>query len=231
MTAEELPRSGMVVVLLGPPGAGKGTQALRMIDERSAVHVSTGDLLRAARREGTELGRLAQGYMDRGELVPDSVILDLVKAHLETIDGETDVFFDGFPRTTDQATSLDGVLKDTGRAIGTVVLFDVPDDTLLKRLSGRRSCPDCGSVYNTFFSPPAVEHVCDRCGGALVHRKDDGPETVARRLQVYQAETTPLIDFYQAHPASVMRIAADRDVGDVYADFCDAVDAAFRDVL
>ena len=104
----------MVVVLLGPPGAGKGTQALRMINERSAVHVSTGDLLRAARREGTELGRLAQGYMDRGELVPDSVIMDLVKAHLETIDGETDVFFDGFPRTTDQATSLDGVLKDTG---------------------------------------------------------------------------------------------------------------------
>tara|TARA_Y100000996_G_scaffold381976_1_gene336883 strand:+ start:3907 stop:4416 length:510 start_codon:yes stop_codon:yes gene_type:complete len=168
--------------------------------------------------------------MDRGELVPDSVILDLVKAHLATIDYATDVFFDGFPRTTDQAISLDGVLKDSGRAIGTVVLFDVPDDTLIKRLSGRRSCPDCGSVYNTFFSPPAVEHVCDRCGGALVHREDDGPETVARRLQVYQAQTTPLIDFYQAHSASVTTIAADRDVGDVYADFCDAVDVAFREM-
>ena len=116
--ATELSKSGTVVVLLGPPGVGKGTQAVRLVDERSAVHVSTGDLLRAARREGTDLGRLAQGYMDRGELVPDRVILDLVKVHLSMIDHEVDVIFDGFPRTTDQAIGLDSVLQTVGRAIG-----------------------------------------------------------------------------------------------------------------
>jgi adenylate kinase len=216
----------MVVVLLGPPGVGKGTQAVRLVDELGAAHVSTGDLLRAARRDGTDLGRLAQGYMDRGELVPDDLILDLVRDHLEGIDPDTDVLFDGFPRTTDQATGLDTVLSNGGRRVDAVVLFEAPDETLVRRLSGRRSCPDCGAVYNIYFSPPIQEDTCDRCGGALVHRVDDEPETVARRLQVYLEQTAPLISFYAEHEASMQRIAADRDVDEIYADFRTAVGGA-----
>lgn len=213
----------MVVVLLGPPGVGKGTQAVRLADELGAEHVSTGDLLRAARRAGTPLGRLAQGYMDRGELVPDELILDLVREHLAGIDATTDVVFDGFPRTTDQATGLDSVLEQIDRRVDSVVLFEAPDETLVKRLSGRRSCPECGAVYNTWFSPPAEEGVCDRCGGALVHRADDEPETVKRRLQVYSEQTAPLVSFYEHHDAEMTRVAADREVDEVYEDFRNAV--------
>ncbi|MDG2283272.1 MAG: adenylate kinase [Longimicrobiales bacterium] len=213
----------MVVVLLGPPGVGKGTQAVRLVDDLSAAHVSTGDLLRAARREGTELGNLAQGFMDRGELVPDDLILDLVKEHLIGIGASRDVVFDGFPRTTDQATGLDVVLETSGRKVDTVVLFEAPDDVLVQRLSGRRSCPDCGAVHNAYFSPPAVEGVCDRCGGTLQHRADDEPDTVKRRLQVYLDQTAPLIAFYEDHPGTMTRIGADRDVEAIYAEFNSAV--------
>jgi adenylate kinase len=209
----------MVVILLGPPGVGKGTQAVRLVDELGAEHVSTGDLLRAARRDGTELGQLAQGFMDKGELVPDDVILDLVRAHLSGVDAGTDVLFDGFPRTSDQATGLDAVLDDMGRSVDSVVLFEASDETLVQRLSGRRSCPECGAVFNTYFKAPAVEGVCDRCSGSLVHRADDNVETVHRRLEVYVEQTAPLVDFYEAHTAELTRIAAARDVSDVFADF------------
>jgi adenylate kinase len=215
----------MVIVLLGPPGVGKGTQAVRLVDELGAEHVSTGDLLRAARREGTELGQLAQGFMDRGELVPDDLILDLVREHLGGIASETSVLFDGFPRTADQATGLDAVLSALGRKLDGVILFEAPDETLVKRLSGRRSCPDCGAVYNAYFSPPSEEGSCDRCSGTLVHRVDDEPETVTRRLQVYQDQTAPLVAFYDAHDAPLTRIGADRGVEEIYADFRDAVTA------
>lgn len=211
------------MILLGPPGVGKGTQAVRLADEIAAEHVSTGDLLRAARRDGTDLGRRAQGYMDAGELVPDEVILDLVREHLGGVAPTTDVLFDGFPRTDDQAAGLDRVLAEIDRQVDAVVLFEAPDDTLVKRLSGRRSCPDCGAVFNTYFGPPSEEGVCDRCGGALAHRVDDEPETVKRRLQVYQEQTAPLVALYEAHPARLERVAADRSVDDVYADFTAAV--------
>lgn len=213
----------MVVILLGPPGVGKGTQAVRLADDLGAEHVSTGDLLRAARRDGTELGTLAKGFMDRGELVPDELILDLVREHLQGVDGGTDVIFDGFPRTTEQADGLGAVLLGIGRRVDLVVLFDAPEETLVKRLSGRRSCPECGAVYNTYFNPPAVEGVCDRCSGALVHRKDDAPETVKRRLQVYRDQTAPLVAHYEAHAAPLSRVEADRDVDEVYGDFQAAV--------
>ena len=220
----------MVVVLLGPPGVGKGTQAVRLVDELAAAHVSTGDLLRAARREGTDLGTLAQGFMDRGELVPDDLILDLVKEHLAGLDESRDVMFDGFPRTTDQATGLDAVLEASGRKVNTVVLFEAPDEVLVKRLSGRRSCPECGAVYNAYFNPPAVEGVCDRCAGTLLHRADDEPDTVKRRLQVYLDQTAPLIAFYEDHPAAMSRIGADRDVEAIYAEFHVAVTGSTGDV-
>jgi adenylate kinase len=209
----------MIVVLLGPPGVGKGTQAVRLADELGGAHVSTGDLLRAARREGTSLGRKAQAYMDAGELVPDGLILELVREHLGAIAPDRPVVFDGFPRTTAQAEGLREVLANLGRAVDRVVLFEAPDDTLVKRLSGRRSCPDCGAVYNVHFSPPRLAGKCDRCGAGLVHRSDDEPETVRRRLAVYRDQTAPLVSFYEKEGSPLERIRADRSVDDVYADF------------
>lgn len=213
----------MVVILLGPPGVGKGTQAVRLADDAVWAHVSTGDLLRAARREGSDLGRRAQAYMDKGELVPDDLILDLVREHLEGIDDGTGILFDGFPRTTAQAEGLEDVLEDVGRRVDAVVVFKAPEETLVKRLSGRRSCPECGAVYNVHFSPPEVEGICDRCGQELVHRKDDTPETVRRRLQVYEEETAPLIAWYADHEARQIHVQADRDVEEVQADFREAL--------
>jgi len=216
----------VVVILLGPPGVGKGTQAVRLAEELRAAHVSTGDLLRAARREGTALGKKAQAFMDAGELVPDDLILDLVREHLSGIEAGRPVLFDGFPRTTAQADGLGVVLEDGGRRVDGVVLFEAPDDTLVKRLSGRRSCPECGAVYNVHFSPPAVEDTCDRCGATLVHRADDTPETVSRRLEVYKDQTAPLVAYYDAHEAPLHRVRADRAVEDVYRDFRSVVEGA-----
>jgi adenylate kinase len=216
----------MILVLLGPPGVGKGTQAVRLADELDGAHVSTGDLLRAARREGTPLGKKAQAYMDAGELVPDGLILDLVREHLAGIAPGKHVLFDGFPRTTAQAEGLRDVLSALGRSVDLVVLFEASDETLVKRLSGRRSCPDCGSVYNVYFNAPAKEGTCDRCGAALVHRSDDEPDTVRRRLEVYQEQTAPLVAFYENEAGAFERIRADRPVDDVYADFRAALEVA-----
>jgi adenylate kinase len=197
-----------------------------MADELRGAHVSTGDLLRAARREGTQLGQRAQKYMDAGELVPDQLILDLVKEHLGGIGRGTHVLFDGFPRTTAQATGLDDVLAHLGRRVDKVVLFEAPDETIVKRLSGRRSCPECGAVYNTYFNPSKVDGKCDRCGGTLVQRQDDASSTVQRRLEVYRDQTAPLVSFYETAGAPFVRIRADRSVDDVYADFRGAVEDA-----
>lgn len=213
----------MVVILLGPPGVGKGTQAVRLADSVGWQHVSTGDLLRSARREGTQLGKNAQAYMDAGELVPDSLILDLVRDHLKGIPAEAGILFDGFPRTIAQAEGLEGVLQDAGRRVDRVVVFEASDAELVRRLSGRRSCPDCGAVYNVHFTPPARDGICDRCGGALVHRADDAAETVQNRLKVYSAQTAPLIAWYGSSPATVVPVSAEAAV--------DAVQRAFRQAV
>lgn len=201
----------MTTIFLGAPGVGKGTQAVLLRDHVGWVQVSTGDLLRAARREGTPLGRRAQGFMDAGELVPDDLILDLVRDHLAALDPDASILFDGFPRTLPQAEALDAVLAELGREVDHVLLLDGDDEELVKRLSGRRSCPDCGAVYNVHASPPQVEGICDRCGADLVQRKDDEADTVRRRLDVYRELTQPLIGFYRdsdRNPAVVDGIQA-----------------------
>lgn len=213
----------MVVILLGPPGVGKGTQAVRLSDGVGWEHLSTGDLLRAALRDGTELGLQAKKYMEAGELVPDDLIMDLVRQRLAGLAPEAGILFDGFPRTTAQADGLTKVLAESGRKVGRVIVFEAPSETLVKRLSGRRSCPKCGAVYNVYFNPPEREGVCDRCGGSLIQRDDDKPETVTRRLEVYEAQTAPLIAYYENSGAKVERIPSDRPVDDIHESFREAV--------
>jgi adenylate kinase len=213
----------MVVILLGPPGVGKGTQAVRLADAVGAKHISTGDLLRAARREGSELGQRAQGYMDAGELVPDGLILDLVRDHLASIPAESAILFDGFPRTTAQAEGLEKVVADAGRNVDRVIVFEAREEELVRRLSGRRSCPECGAVFNVHFTPPLMDGECDRCGGDLVQRPDDQPETVLNRLVVYREQTAPLIAWYEESESDVERIDAERSVEDVFETFRQAV--------
>jgi adenylate kinase len=214
----------MIVILLGPPGVGKGTQAVRLCEARDLVHVSTGDLLRQARREGTPLGQQAQAYMDRGELVPDDVIMGMVREKLEELGPERGVVFDGFPRTVPQAEGLDGLLSELDRRVDRVVVLRADDEVLVKRLSGRRTCAECGAVYNVHFSPPATEGVCDECGAeALTQRRDDEPTTVRNRLDVYRRQTEPLVAFYEEHEAPVRRVTGDQSVEAVQADLLRAV--------
>ena len=203
------------MILLGPPGVGKGTQGVVLAQALGARHVATGDLLRTARRDGTELGRKAQGYMDRGALVPDPLIVDLVREVLATLAPTQGVVFDGFPRTVRQAEALGTALADVGRKVDAVLALEADDEVLVKRLAGRRSCPQCQAVYNVHFTPPKRDGVCDKCGAALVHRPDDEPGTVRRRLEVYRKETAPLIEFYEQGRAPVRRIDADRPVDEV----------------
>ena len=213
----------MIVILLGPPGVGKGTQGKILCESLGFRHVATGDLLRAARRDGTDLGKRAQAYMDAGELVPDEVIMGMVEELLATLSPETGVVFVGFPRTVPQARALDEVLAPLGRQVDRVLVLRAPDEVLVKRVSGRRSCPSCGSVYNVYFNPPAEEGRCDRCGEELTHRVDDSPETVRNRLEVYREQTSPLVEFYESGEASVREIDGDQPVASVQADMAAAL--------
>ncbi len=186
---------GPVVVLLGSPGVGKGTQGTRLSRARGWAHLSTGDLLRGAVRDGSELGRVASRYMKAGALVPDGVIVGVVRDHLAGLGNGKGVVFDGFPRTVPQAEALDGVLADGGRAVNAAVLLEADDEVVVRRIAGRRSSPS-GRVYNVYFDPPRRDGICDDTGEALIYRADDRPETVRHRLDVYRRETAPLIDYY-----------------------------------
>lgn len=215
----------MIVILLGPPGVGKGTQGARLCDELGLVHVSTGDLLRQARRDGTSLGQQAQEYMDRGELVPDAVIMGMVREALEALPDGSGVIFDGFPRTVPQAEGLDAVLSDLDRQVDRVVLLEADDEVLVKRLSGRRTCAQCGAVYNMYYDPPASEEICDRCGAsALEQRVDDRPDTVRNRLDVYRRQTEPLVDFYGGRAGLLRRVDGARQLDAVQASLASALD-------
>lgn len=185
----------IAVIFLGPPGSGKGTQAQKLSAEYGFKHISTGDILREAVRKGTELGKLAKSYMDRGELVPDDVMIGLIEDVLRNC--ENPVIMDGFPRTLPQAEAFDKLLDRLNFELRKVVLFDVPDDEIVKRLSARRVCPKCGAVYNMLYHPPKNDEICDVCGTKLIQRDDDRPETIRRRLEVYRRDTEPLIDYYR----------------------------------
>jgi adenylate kinase len=185
------------VILLGPPGAGKGTQAKTLSERTSLVHVASGDLFRAALREGTELGMLAKSYMDRGELVPNEVVIRMILERISRPDCVAGVIFDGFPRTREQATALEVALQEQRTAIDAVLYLRVPQDVLLRRIAGRQTCKTCGATYNIYYFPSHRPGICDACAGKLYQRSDDSIETAQHRLDVYFEQTMPLIEYYQ----------------------------------
>ena len=185
------------LILLGAPGAGKGTQAQRLAARWGIPQVSTGDMLREARRQGTELGKRAQGYMDAGQLVPDEVVFGLVEERLAKRDAVEGAILDGFPRTIPQAEALDRLMAKMKREAVKAVAIEVPEAELLERLGGRRSCPKDGASYHLKFTPPKRDNLCDQCGSELITRADDRPEAIKKRLEEYHAKTAPLIDYYQ----------------------------------
>jgi adenylate kinase len=186
----------MNLILFGPPGAGKGTQAKKMVDLYGIPQISTGDILRANVREGTELGLAAKAYMDKGELVPDDVLIGIIKNRLKEPDCEKGFILDGYPRTRPQADALTILLDEINKPIDVVLNLEVPDDELVERISGRLMCSKCGASYHRTFNPPKKEGVCDICGGELFQRADDIEEAVMNRLDVYKKQTQPLIDYY-----------------------------------
>jgi adenylate kinase len=193
----------MNLILLGPPGAGKGTQAERLQADFGLAHISTGDMLRAQVARGSDLGKEAQKYMNAGELVPDAVILGMIAGRIAEPDAREGFLLDGFPRNTSQADALASRLADSGRGLTGVLLIDVPDAEVVRRLAGRRVCLKNGHVYHVEFDPPKREDVCDQDGSRLIQREDDREETIRRRLEVYARQTAPLIDYYEE--AGVLR--------------------------
>jgi adenylate kinase len=185
------------VILLGGPGSGKGTQAERIVARFGLPHISTGEMLRAAVAQGTEMGRAAQKSMEAGALVPDEVVIGVVRDRLAEADAQDGFLLDGFPRTIAQAERLDGMLAEAGRGVTHVVLLDVPEDELVRRLAGRRLCKGCGKGYHVVYDPPKTEGVCDACGAELYQRSDDNEATVRNRLGVYRAQTEPLVGYYE----------------------------------
>ncbi len=187
----------MKIVLLGPPGAGKGTQAKSISNRYSIPHISTGDIFRKNISENTPLGIEAKSYMDNGQLVPDEVTINMVKDRLQQDDCKNGYLLDGFPRTVHQAEALDNFLTEREESIDTALLIEVPKEFILERMTGRRVCPSCGASYHIKFNPPTNDGKCDLCGSDVIQRKDDTEETVKERLDVYENQTQPLIDFYK----------------------------------
>jgi adenylate kinase len=205
----------MRIILLGAPGSGKGTQAQKLVDQFNIPQVSTGDLLREAVSSGTDLGKRAKTAMDAGELVSDDIVLGMIRERLARPDADNGFILDGFPRNISQAQSLDGLLEELGAPLDSAVLMDVDFDVLLKRLTGRRTCSKCGRVFNVYFFPPQQEGVCDACGGELLQRADDNEETISQRLRVYEAQTAPLVSFYESRD-KLKVVPAEGEIDAVY---------------
>lgn len=184
----------MILVFLGPPGSGKGTQAKFLSKEMGLFHISTGDILREAVKKDTPLGKKAKEYMERGELVPDNIIISLIE---EVMPKEGGFILDGFPRTVSQAIALEDMLKRHGRELKKVILFEVPEEVVVDRISGRLTCCECGAIYHIRYKPPKEDLVCDLCGGRLIQREDDKEEVIRKRFRVYKEQTQPLVAFYK----------------------------------
>lgn len=202
---------------MGPPGAGKGTQAADLVKKYQIPHISTGDMFRAAIKSGTALGLKAKEYMDAGQLVPDEVTIGIVAERLAEDDCSKGFLLDGFPRTVPQADALDKILKDLNMELDGVINIEVPEDKLIERLTGRRICRKCGATYHLVFNPPTAENVCDQCSGELYQRSDDTLETAKNRLQVYNDQTQPLIDYYR-QKGYLKEINGDQDIAKVLQD-------------
>lgn len=207
----------MRVIMLGAPGAGKGTQAIKIAEKYSIPHISTGDIFRANIKNNTELGQKAKTYMDQGLLVPDELVVDLVVDRVNQKDCENGYVLDGFPRTIPQAEALDNALTEMGQSIDYAINVEVPDENIVKRMSGRRACVGCGATYHIVYAPTKEENVCDHCQGALILRDDDKPETVQKRLNVYHEQTQPLIDYYAAK-GNLVEVDGTIDIEDVFAN-------------
>ncbi len=212
----------MNLILMGLPGAGKGTQAEKINEKYNIPHISTGDMFRLAIKEGTELGRQAKAFMDEGNLVPDEVTIGIVEERLKKDDCKDGFLLDGFPRTIAQAEALQTLLEKMHSSIDHVLYVDVPEENLVERLTGRRICPTCGATYHTIYNPPKQEGICDRDGAALMQREDDQPETVKNRLKVNIEQTKPLLDFY-LDKGLLVKINGDQDIDHVFEDIRKAI--------
>jgi len=213
------------IIMLGPPGAGKGTQAKKLSASFGIPQISTGDMLREAVKKGTDLGRLAKSYMDAGGLVPDEVVIGIVRERLAASDCDRGFILDGFPRTIPQAEALDQVTRDLGRPIGRVVSLEVEEKDLVERLCGRRTCTACGAMFHVRFNPPRKDGVCDACGGTLVQRDDDREETIRARLAKYREATAPLIDYYRK-AGTLRSVPAAGEIDAIYGAIVRAIEGA-----
>jgi adenylate kinase len=213
----------MKLILLGPPGAGKGTQCKRIIDKYGLVHLSSGDILRAEREANSELGQKAQSYMDSGALVPDELIIDMMIGAIKK--APAGYVLDGFPRTVVQGQGLDAALENAGEKINAIVYLQVPDEPIMDRMTGRRSCPVCGAVYHIVNLKPKVDGQCDKGCGQLVQRKDDTPEVVSHRLKTYHEQTAAVVGYYQEKGDTILEIDANQDIDNVTACVFEKLDA------
>ena len=214
----------MKLILLGPPGAGKGTQCKRIIDKYGMIHLSSGDILRAERKANSDLGQKAQSYMDSGALVPDDLIIDMMIGAIKKAP-ESGYVLDGFPRTVVQGDGLDAALEKAGEKIDAIINLQVPDEPIVARMTGRRSCPACGAVYHIENLKPKVDGQCDKGCGELVQRKDETPEVVSNRLKIYHEQTAAVVGYYQSRGNTILDIDANQDIDRVTVDVFEKLDA------